>query len=101
MTTRLTDADPLTDVDRDAMTRAIEMCRSENKGRRHKIDQKLKDEKWRRVGRFCPSAVHSSNEKSLLLQGLIAREFIQRIRGLGQSGGGRGTGIEPSPGTPS
>ena len=53
MTTRLTDADPLTDVDRDAMTRAIEMCRSENKGRRQQIDQKLKDEKWRRVGRFA------------------------------------------------
>jgi hypothetical protein len=38
----------------------------------------------------APKAVQSSNEKSLLLQGLFAREFIQRIRGLGQSGGGKG-----------
>jgi hypothetical protein len=29
--------------------------------------------------------------------GLIAREFTRRIRGLGQSGGGRGAGVEPSP----
>jgi hypothetical protein len=48
------------------------------------------------IGWLCLSAVQSSNEKSLLSQGLFAREFIQRIRGLGQSGGGRGTGIEPS-----
>jgi hypothetical protein len=39
--------------------------------------------------------------KSLLLLSLIANEFARRIHGLGQSGGGRGTGIEPSPGTPS
>jgi hypothetical protein len=39
------------------------------------------------IGRLCLWAVQCSNEKSLLLLGLIAHEFIQRIRGLGQSGG--------------
>ncbi len=34
------------------------------------------------IGRLCLSVVQSSNAKSLLFQGLIAREFIQRILGL-------------------
>jgi hypothetical protein len=52
-TRRLTDADPLTAADIDAMTRAIEMCRAEGAGRHRQIDAKLKDEKWARVGRFA------------------------------------------------
>jgi hypothetical protein len=40
-----------------------------------------------KIGRLCLSAVQSTSEKSLLLQGLISRELIQRIRSLGQSGG--------------
>jgi hypothetical protein len=44
----------------------------------------------RTISRLARSGVRSSNEKSLLLQGLIAREFIQRIRGPGQYGGESG-----------
>jgi hypothetical protein len=49
------------------------------------------------ISRLCRSRVQSSAEGSLLLLGLIAREFTRRIRGFGQAGGGRGAGIEPSP----
>jgi hypothetical protein len=42
------------------------------------------------------SGVRSPNEKLLLLQGLIARNFTRRGRDPGQFGGGRGTGVEPS-----
>jgi hypothetical protein len=45
----------------------------------------------------CRLEVRSSNEKSLLLLGLIANKFARRIHGFGQAGGGRGTGFEPSP----
>ena len=48
-----------------------------------------------------PISVRSSIEKSLLLLGLIANKFTRRIHGFGPAGGGRGTGVEPSPGTPS
>jgi hypothetical protein len=48
----------------------------------------------------CRVGVRSSNEKSLPLLGLIARKITRRIRGFGQGGGGRGTGIEPSPRSP-
>jgi hypothetical protein len=44
---------------------------------------------------YADRGVRSSNEKSLLLLGLVARDFTRRICSLGQSGGGRGTGIEP------
>src|ERR1700676_5028255 len=44
----------------------------------------------RTIGRLCRSGVRNSNEKSLLLLGLIAREFTWRIYGLGQSGGESG-----------
>jgi hypothetical protein len=46
---------------------------------------------------LCRLGVRSSNEKSLRLLGLIAHKFTRRIRTFGQAGGGRGTGIEPSP----
>jgi hypothetical protein len=52
------------------------------------------------ISRPCRSAVRSSDEKSLLLLGLIANKFERRTHGLGQAGGGRGTGIEPSPRRP-
>jgi hypothetical protein len=51
----------------------------------------------RTIGWLCRSGVRSSNDKSLLLLGLFAREFTRRIPGLGQAGGGRGTGFKPSP----
>ena len=44
----------------------------------------------RTMGRRCRSEVRSSNEKSLLLLGLVARDFTQRIHTLGQSGGESG-----------
>ena len=46
------------------------------------------------------SGVRSSNEKTLLLLGLTANKFTRRIHGFGQAGGGRGTGVEPSPRKP-
>lgn len=42
---------------------------------------------WRIIGQLCRSEVRSSNEKSPVLLGLFAREFVRRIRGLGQAGG--------------
>lgn len=39
------------------------------------------------IGRLCRSAVRSSDDKSPLLLGLIAREFTRRIHSLSQSGG--------------
>jgi hypothetical protein len=48
----------------------------------------------------CREGVRSSNEKSLPLLGLIAHKLTRRICGFGQAGGGRGTGIEPSPRRP-
>jgi hypothetical protein len=50
-------------------------------------------EKWafrRRMSRLCRLEVRSSNEKSLLLLGLIANKFAQRIQGCGQAGGAGG-----------
>ena len=44
--------------------------------------------------------VRSPDEKSLLLLGLIAREFARRTHSLGQAGGGRETRIELSPQPP-
>ena len=42
------------------------------------------------IGRLRRSGVQSSNEKSLLLLGLIANEFARRIHGRGRSGGAKG-----------
>jgi hypothetical protein len=39
--------------------------------------------------------------KLVLLLGLIVNKCAQRIHGFGQAGGGRGTGVEPSPRAPS
>ena len=39
------------------------------------------------MGQLCRWGVQSSNEKSLLLLGLIANALARRIRGLGQPGG--------------
>jgi len=50
------------------------------------------------IGRLRRSGVQTSNEKPLLLWGLIANKFARRIHGFGQAGGGRATGIQPSPG---
>src|SRR6266852_5754599 len=52
------------------------------------------------ISRLWRLGVQSSNEKSLLPLGLTANEFTRRIRCFGQTGGGRGTGIEPSPRSP-
>jgi hypothetical protein len=52
------------------------------------------------ISRLCRSGVRSSNEKSPLLLGLIANKFTRRAHGFGQAGGGRGTGIQPSPRSP-
>ena len=52
------------------------------------------------MSRLCQLEVGSSNEKSLLPLGLIANKFGQRIHGSSQAGGGRGTGVEPSPSNP-
>jgi hypothetical protein len=49
-------------------------------------------EKWafrRIMSAPCRVGVQSSNEKSLLLLGLIANEFARRTHGLGRSGGAR------------
>jgi hypothetical protein len=46
---------------------------------------------------LCRYVVRSPNEKSLLPIGLIASKFGQRMHAFSQAGGGRGTGIEPSP----
>ena len=43
----------LTDVDRDALTRALATCRKESKARSHQLDSKLADEPWERVARFA------------------------------------------------
>jgi hypothetical protein len=43
--------------------------------------------------------VRSSDDNSAVVLGLIANQSIGRIHGFGQTGGGRGTGIEPSPRT--
>jgi hypothetical protein len=51
----------------------------------------------RRMGGPFRSEVRSSNQKSLLILGLITNILAQRIDGFGEAGGGRGTGIQPSP----
>jgi hypothetical protein len=46
---------------------------------------------WRTIGQLRRSGVRGSNEKSLLLLGLIACEFTRRIRGIEQYGGESGS----------
>jgi hypothetical protein len=48
-------------------------------------------------GGFCRLEVRSSNQKSLLILGFITNILAQRSDGCDEAGGGRGTGIEPSP----
>src|ERR1019366_4821211 len=56
---------------------------------------------FRRIIRpLCRSKVQNSNWKWLRLLGSIANEVAWRTHDLGQAGGGRGTGVEPSPRTP-
>jgi hypothetical protein len=43
----------LTDVDRDAMTRAIETTRNESRARRRQVDSMLASRPFERVGRFA------------------------------------------------
>jgi hypothetical protein len=52
------------------------------------------------IGRSADWGVQSSNWKWLRLLGPIADKFAWRTHGLGQAGGGRGTGLEPSPCNP-
>lgn len=65
MTKRLTDADPLSDADIDAMKRALIACRAESKGRDRQIFDMLSERPWARVGRF---AAYSCQVTSLRLQ---------------------------------
>jgi hypothetical protein len=39
---------------------------------------------WRTIGQLCRSGVRSSNEKSLLLLGLFARDFTGEYAALGK-----------------
>jgi|SRR3954463_11486446 hypothetical protein len=55
----------LTDVDRDAMTRAIAAARRESPNRSRQIDRKLASESFEAVGRFC---AFSAQIESLHLQ---------------------------------
>ena len=45
----------------------------------------------------CPKSANIGHSS---LQGSIANKFTRRIHGFGRAGGGRGTGVEPSPGSP-
>jgi hypothetical protein len=50
-----------------------------------------------KIGRSCRSAIHCPNGKWLRILGLIAQEIARRKHCTDRFGGGRGTGIEPSP----
>lgn len=65
MTSRLTDADPLSDADIDALSRAIAITRAESKGRARQIFDMLSERPWARVGRF---AAYNCQVTSLRLQ---------------------------------
>jgi hypothetical protein len=47
----------LTDLDRDALTRALVACRSESAARSRQLDAKLQAEPWERVARFAAYSV--------------------------------------------
>jgi hypothetical protein len=47
------DHDVLNAADRDALERAMTLCRSESKGRAAQIDAKLQDESWESVACFA------------------------------------------------
>ena len=51
----------------------------------------------RRMSRLCRFEVRNANEKTLLLLGLINDALGRRTTRFGQAGGGRATGIQPSP----
>jgi hypothetical protein len=51
----------------------------------------------RRMSGICRLEVRSLDEKSLLLLGETAIKRARRINSFRQAGGGRGSGIEPSP----
>ena len=55
---------------------------------------------WRKMGGPCRVEVRNPNQKSLLKLGLISNILARRIEGCGEAGGGRGTGVEPSPRKP-
>ena len=52
---------PLTEVDRDALTRALAECRAESPGRAAQIAAKLKDESWESVARFAAYYCQTQN----------------------------------------
>jgi hypothetical protein len=49
------------------------------------------------MGGLCRLDVGNLNQKSLVIVGSIANILAQRTGGCGEAGGGRGTGVEPSP----
>ena len=51
-----------TEIDRDALTRALAMCRAENPGRAAQIDSMLTDRPWKEVASF---AANCSQTRSL------------------------------------
>jgi hypothetical protein len=50
--------------DRDALRRAMEICRAESPGRSRQLDAKLKDEPWEEVAKF---AAHCCQSRALRL----------------------------------
>jgi hypothetical protein len=52
------------------------------------------------MGGLCRLEVRNPNRKSLLILGLVDNTFAQRTCDRGEAGGGRGTGFEPSPRSP-
>jgi hypothetical protein len=55
----------LTLIDKDAITRAIAVCRAESAARAKLIDSKLRDEKWESAAQF---ASYSAQNRCLRLQ---------------------------------
>jgi hypothetical protein len=51
----------------------------------------------RRMVGLCRLEIRNSNQKSLLILGLIANILAQRTGGCSDAGGGRGAGLKPSP----
>jgi hypothetical protein len=45
--------------DRDALRRAMEICRAESPGRSRQLDAKLKDEPWEEVAKFAAQCCQS------------------------------------------
>ena len=53
-----------------------------------------------KTGWVLPNGSRDLNQKLLLIVGSVANILAQRTGGRGEAGGGRGTGIEPSPRNP-